>query len=68
MNSYRVIIHYVIPSKLGGIQSATQRLTVRATTEDEAEKIGLIMGVSNPNYLYTQMVETSLLNNPLLSK
>lgn len=59
MNSYQVIIHYTIPSKWGGIQSATQRLTVRATTEDEAEKTALIMGVSDPNYLYTQMVETN---------
>lgn len=63
MNTYEVIIHYVIPSRLGGIQSATQRLIIHDKTEELAEKSGIITGVNDANYLYTNMVETKRIYN-----
>lgn len=59
MKTFEVIIHYVVPSRFGGIQSATHRLVTHANDEDSAEQYAIIKGVGDPNYLYTQMIETN---------
>lgn len=59
MKTFEVIIHYAKPSHCGGIQSATQRVVTHATNEEDAERSATIQGVNDPNYLYTQMVETN---------
>lgn len=54
---YKVTIHFIVPCKLGGIQSKTQVHFVNEPTEEEAEKRATILGVNDPSYLYTSMVD-----------
>jgi hypothetical protein len=54
---FKVTIHYVKPCNLGGIQSGTQVHYVNASSEDEAEKTAIRLGVNDPAYLYRNMVD-----------
>lgn len=57
MNIYEIIIDYTKPCRLGGIQSATQRFSLEAHNEDEAERLAKIQGVEYPFYLNTICLE-----------
>lgn len=63
MNNYEVAIHYVIPSHCGGIASRVQLRQVSAPNEDKAEQSAINLGVNDPNYLYTQMIEVNRVYN-----
>lgn len=55
--NFKVTIHYIVPCKHGGIQSQRFVHYLNAPDEDEAERLAKIVGVNDPAYLYTSLIE-----------